>query len=262
MEELDANARERNSSGDLSRRARVKLTDERAEELIAGPMMGLYGGLDETGETTNALDVLTGARRGTTFVVPQRRREEERGASHRERGCGSFETAKKVIFHGGYKVWDSGSEFEDVSSTHALDTARPLFECLTSEGQKDGKAALGKTNGDCPRLQGDRPSKRDEEVAVITAKPIHLSHSTDMAMLGKHLERRELLALDVNDEDDEGDNGVASTGSNESSEDGEDSKLGKGTKQHALIVFGGRDEDDQRLDTLSPRSRRQAVAQN
>ena len=71
-----------------------------------------------------------------------------------------------------------------------------------------------------------------------------------MAMLGKHLERRELPALDVNDEDDEGDNGVASTGSNESSEDGEDSKLGKGTKQHALIVFGGRDEDDQRLDTL------------
>ena len=130
-------------------------------------------------------------------------------------------------------------------------------------GSKDGKAALGKTNGDCPRLQGDRPSKRDEEVAVITAKPIHLSHSTDMAMLGKHLERRELQALDVNDEDDEGDNGVASTGSNESSEDGEDSKLGKGTKQHALIVFGGRDEDDQRLDTLYALvSRRQAVAQN
>ena len=251
VEELDANARESETAAAIRRGARVKLTDERAEELIAGPMMGLYGGLDETGETTNALDVLTGSSSGD-YLVWCHRGEEKKSAAPAiaSAGVGLFETAKKVIFHGGYKVWDSGSEFEDVSSTHALDTAAGAFECLTSGGSKDGKAALGKTNGDCPRLQGDRPSKRDEEVAVITAKPIHLSHSTDMAMLGKHLERRELPALDVNDEDDEGDNGVASTGSNESSEDGEDSNLGKGTKQHALIVFGGRDEDDQRLDTL------------
>jgi len=251
VEELDANARESETAAAIRRGARVTLTDERAEELIAGPMMGLYGGLDETGETKNALDVLTGSSSGD-YLVWCHRGEETKSAAPAvaSAGMGLFETAKKVIFHGGYKVWDSGSEFEDVSSTHAFDTAAGVFECLTSGGSEDGKAALGKTNGDCPRLQGDRPSKRDEEVAVITAKPIHLPRSTAMATLGKHLERRELPALDVDDEDAEDDSSVASTGSQESSDEGGDSKLGKGTKQHALIVFGGRDEDDQRLDTL------------
>lgn len=251
VEELDANARESETAAAIRRGARVTLTDERAEELIAGPMMGLYGGLDDTGETTNALDVLTGSSSGDYLVWCHRGDETKSAApAVASAGMGLFETAKKVIFHGGYKVWDSGSEFEDVSSTHAFDTAAGAFECLTSGGSEDGKAALGKTNGDCPRLQGDRPSKRDEEVAVITAKPIHLPRSTAMATLGKHLERRELPALDVDDEDAEDDSSVASTGSQESSDEGGDSKLGKGTKQHALIVFGGRDEDDQRLDTL------------
>ena len=251
VEELDANARESETAAAIRRGARVTLTDERAEELIAGPMMGLYGGLDETGETTNALDVLAGSSSGD-YLVWCHRGEETKSAAPAvaSAGMGLFETAKKVIFHGGYKVWDSGSEFEDVSSTHAFDTAAGAFECLTSGGSEDGKAALGKTNGDCPRLQGDRPSKRDEEVAVITAKPIHLPRSTAMATLGKHLERRELPALDVDDEDDEDDTSVASTRSLESSDEGDDSKLGQGSKQHALIVFGGRDEDDQRLDTL------------
>jgi len=251
VEELDANARESETAAAIRRGARVTLTDERAEELIAGPMMGLYGGLDQTGETTNALHVLTGSSSGD-YLVWCHQGEETKSAAPAvaSAGMGLFETAKKVIFHGGYKVWDSGSEFEDVSSTHAFDTAAGAFECLTSGGSEDGKAALGKTNGDCPRLHGDRPSKRDEEVAVITAKPIHLPRSTAMATLGKHLERRELPALDVDDEDDEDDSSVASTGSQELLDEGDDSKLGKGSKQHALIVFGGRDEDDQRLDTL------------
>ena len=124
-------------------------------------MMGLYGGLDETGETTNALDVLAGER---DYLRGELRKEKKSAApAIARKRCGSFETAKKVIFHGGYKVWDSGSEF-DVSST--LNTLPGAFG--VSLRSKD-EAALGKTNGDCPRLQGDRPSKRDEEVAVITA---------------------------------------------------------------------------------------------
>jgi regulator of Ty1 transposition protein 103 len=155
-------------------------------------------------------------------------------------GTAVYRDEHKVLFHGGYKIWDAGSEFEDLSATHAFDMHAGDFTCLTSGEEEDEQAALGKGKGICPRLGGAHTGKRDEEVAVITSKPIELPvptshHEHEEAALGKHLSTAELPALEVEDEEEA---------------ESEGPTLGAGEKQHALIIFGGRDEDDNRLDSL------------
>ena len=157
-------------------------------------------------------------------------------------GAAVHADANKVIFHGGYKVWDAGSEFEDFASTRAFDMKTGEFECLTAGTAENEKAALGQTHGACPKLHGAHTGKRDEEVAVITTKPIRLPKAVAKketahveAALGKHLTRPELPAIDVEDEEDD-----ATTSSVEETTDGEGaSELGSESKQHAMIIFGG-----------------------
>lgn len=242
--EVDANARESDTAAAIRRGARVRLTDARARELVSSPMIALYGGLEESGETTNALDVLTGSGSGDYLVWCHRGGDAFVGPSPAMASMGTavYSADKKVLFHGGYKIWDAGSEFEDRSSTHAFNMHTGAFECLT-EANKDAVASLGKTGAQCPKLAGASTGKRDEEVAVITAKPIRLPkvHAHTEAALGKHMASPELPALDVDDDDD----ASAPVAANDS-----DADLGGEAKQHAMIIFGGRDENDERLDSV------------
>ena len=253
VEELDENARESETAAAIRSGARVRLTDARAREMLSGTMMAMYGGLGETGETTNSMDVLVGSGSGDYLAWCRRGERASAAPAVASVGAAVHADANKVIFHGGYKVWDAGSEFEDFASTRAFDMKTGEFECLTAGTAENEKAALGQTHGACPKLHGAHTGKRDEEVAVITTKPIRLPKAVAKketahveAALGKHLTRPELPAIDVEDEEDD-----ATTSSVEETTDGEGaSELGSESKQHAMIIFGGRDENDQRLGTV------------
>ena len=253
VEELDENARESETAAAIRSGARVRLTDARAREMLSGTMMAMYGGLGETGETTNSMDVLVGSGSGDYLAWCRRGERASAAPAVASVGAAVHADANKVIFHGGYKVWDAGSEFEDFASTRAFDMKTGEFECLTAGTAENEKAALGQTHGACPKLHGAHTGKRDEEVAVITTKPIRLPKAVAKketahveAALGKHLTRPELPAIDVEDEEDD-----ATTSSVEETTDGEGaSELGSESKQHAMIIFGGRDENDKRLDTV------------
>ncbi|MDA9766650.1 hypothetical protein N9D08_01365, partial [bacterium] len=253
VEELDENARESETAAAIRAGARVRLTDARTREMLSGTMMAMYGGLGETGETTNSMDVLVGSGSGDYLAWCRRGERASAAPALASVGAAVHADANKVIFHGGYKVWDAGSEFEDFSSTHAFDMKTGEFECLTSGTAENEKAALGQTHGACPKLHGAHTGKRDEEVAVITAKPIRLPKAVAKketahaeAALGKHMTRPELPAIDVDDEEED-----ATASSVEATTDGEGaSELGSESEQHAMIIFGGRDENDQRLDTV------------
>ena len=278
-QEYDANAQESATAGAIRRGARVRLTRERASELANAPMMAIYGGLGDRGETLGSIDVLAGSSSGDYLVWCH-----ERGNGASEAGLGKAERSsekeeddergeevfsplplasvgsavygdgRRALFHGGYKIWNGGSEFSDVSSTTAFDMDAGAFTCLTERENDDddddeSKSALGAAGNSCPKLGGDRTGKRDEEVAVITSKPIYLPEPTEarataalgaIPALGKHLSMPELPALDVEDDATESSKIGKANGKTSAS----------GDKQHAMIIFGGRDENDERLDTV------------
>jgi len=281
IEEFDANARESATAAAIRKGARVRLTSERARELTSAPMMAVYGGLGERGETVGALDVLAGSSSGDYLVWCHQSKESD--VARETAALGSRSSKKdsddddddddddtisaftplplasvgtavhaedrQVLFHGGYKIWNGGSEFSDVSTTTAFDMDAGAFKCLTSsDDDGDAKASLGARKQTCPKLGGEHTGKRDEEVAVVTSKPIYLPDPEEaraeaalgaVPELGKHLSTPELPALDVDDDEE-----------SSKSKSTKDSRSTTKTKQHALIIFGGRDENDERLDSV------------
>ena len=247
VEDFDPNARESETAAAIRRGERVKLSKTRMKEMTSGAMMAMYGGVGEDGETTNAFDVLAGSGQGDYLMWCHSDALNSRVAPKiASFGHGVYSDDSKVVFHGGYKIWENGSEFEDLSSTHAFNLESGRFECLAAgaDADEDVEAALGKGKGVCPKLHGASTGKRDEEVAVITAQPIVLpapmaKHNRPAAALGKHMSKAELPALDVDDDSEQSSSGDASASAPASEE-----------KQHAMIIFGGRDENDDRLDTV------------
>ena len=245
VEDFDPNARESETAAAIRRGERVKLSKTRMKEMTRGAMMAMYGGVGEDGETTNAFDVLAGSEEGDYLMWCHSDEVNSHVAPKiASFGNGVYSDDSKVIFHGGYKIWENGSEFEDLSSTHAFNMESGRFECLASDvdDDKDVEAALGKGKGVCPKLNGASTGKRDEEVAVITAQPIVLpapmaKHNRPEAKLGKHMSKAELPALDVDDDSEQSSSNDAPATTSEE-------------KQHAMIIFGGRDENDDRLDTM------------
>jgi hypothetical protein len=161
-----------------------------------GEIILIHGGLGDGGDSTTHTAVLAGLGAGEGAVFCRLAEEEDatRGtAAFASSGAAVSVLHDKAYFHGGYKVWDGGNDFQDNDALAVFDGSGTGWVCA---GAECGAGAGG--GGAGANAAAVTPGRRDEHVAVVTPHPITFG----------------------------------------------------GIQQRALVVFGGRDETDKRLDSV------------
>lgn len=111
--------------------------------MLSGMMMVMYGGLGEIGEMMNLMDVFVGSGSGDYLAWCRRGERASVVLVVVSVGVVVYVDVNKVMFYGGYKVWDVGSEFEDFVSTRAFDMKTGEFECFIVGIVENEKVVLG-----------------------------------------------------------------------------------------------------------------------
>jgi hypothetical protein len=170
---------------------------------LHGSAILLHGGLTQGGVSADSTAVLAGLGTSAEGLVFCQLRENNKAKTQMLASPGSAARDNKAYFHGGYKVWDGGDDFNDVDQLSVFDGGESKWECAGDGCVSNGATNLGKEGSGT--ASPTSPGRRDEHVAVITPRAVSLPGGT---------------------------------------------KKGGGKKQRAMIIFGGRDEQDVRLDSM------------
>ena len=181
-----------------------------------GEVILLHGGLADGGDSARHTAVLAGLGAPEGAVFCRLAAEDGAGtASLASAGAAASPADDRAFFHGGYRVWDGGNDFADADDLAVFD------------GKRSGWACVGEACGDDENAKlGARATKKASSSKKSTSKSTRSSSKPPPASASPG--RRDEHVAVVTPHPIE---------------------LG-GVKQRALVVFGGRDESDARLDSV------------
>ena len=177
-----------------------------------GEVILLHGGLADGGDSARHTAVLAGLGAPEGAVFCRLAAEDDAGtASLASAGAAASPADDRAFFHGGYRVWDGGNDFADADDLAVFDGKRSGWACAGEACGDDENAKLG--------ARASSSKKSTSKSTRSSSKPPPASASPG---------RRDEHVAVVTPHPIE---------------------LG-GVKQRALVVFGGRDESDARLDSV------------
>ncbi len=182
-----------------------------------GEVILLHGGLADGGDSARHTAVLAGLGAPEGAVFCRLAAEDDAGtASLASAGAAASPADDRAFFHGGYRVWDGGNDFADADDLAVFDGKRSGWACAGEACGDDENAKLG-ARATTKKASSSFASKKS------TSKSTR-SSSTSTSSPGRRDEHVAVVTPHP-------------------------IELG-GVKQRALVVFGGRDESDARLDSV------------
>ena len=184
-----------------------------------GEVILLHGGLADGGDSARHTAVLAGLGAPEGAVFCRLAAEDDAGtASLASAGAAASGADDRAFFHGGDRVWDGGNDFADADDLAVFDGKRSGWACAGEACGDDENSKLG-ARATTKKASSSSSKKSTSKSTRSSSKPPPASASPG---------RRDEHVAVVTPHPIE---------------------LG-GVKQRALVVFGGRDESDARLDSV------------
>jgi hypothetical protein len=183
-----------------------------------GEVILLHGGLADGGDSARHTAVLAGLGAPEGAVFCRLAAEDDAGtASLASAGAAASPADDRAFFHGGYRVWDGGNDFADADDLAVFDGKRSGWACAgeacgDDENSKLGARATTKKASSSSKKSTSKSTRSSSKPPPASASPGR--RDEHVAVVTPH-----------------------------------PIELG-GVKQRALVVFGGRDESDARLDSV------------
>ena len=175
-----------------------------------GEVILLHGGLEDGGDSARHTAVLAGLGGPEGAVFCRLAEEDGAGtASLASAGAAASPADDRAFFHGGYRVWDGGNDFADADDLAVFDGTKSGWDSCAGEACGD-EAGLGARATSRKKTSSSRRSTSRRSSASSVSPGRRDEH---VAVVTPH-----------------------------------PIELG-GVRQRALVVFGGRDESDARLDS-------------
>ena len=180
-----------------------------------GEVILLHGGLADGGDSARHTAVLAGLGGPEGAVFCRLAEEDDAGtASLASAGAAASGADDRAFFHGGYRVWDGGNDFADADDLAVFDGKRSGWTCAGEacgdEAALGARAAESASKKSASRKSAARKSASRKSPASVSPG----RRDEHVAVITPH-----------------------------------PIELG-GVNQRALVVFGGRDESDARLDSV------------
>ena len=181
-----------------------------------GEAIVLHGGLVEGGDTASRTAVLAGlgSAEGLVFCELASGPSDGSGRTMARASPAVAVSDDAAYFHGGYEVWDGGDDFADRDDLSVFDAAKARWACAAGEACDESEDEKKKTRRGGGDPDPSSASRSASKMKSRDAAPSPGSRDEHVAVITPSK-----IALG-------------------------------GRRQRAMIVFGGRDETDVRLDSV------------